>query len=64
MLPRYPEVRVRLDSEYVYTLVSRVRSALHQAGVSSEECTKFSEAGYNGTYDEAVAVIREWVTVE
>jgi hypothetical protein len=43
MHPRYPQARVRLRSRNPFALVSAVRLALRQLGVSDSEIFRFTE---------------------
>ena len=43
MVPRYPEIHVRLRSRNPYALISAVRLALRQARVDEAEVYRFTE---------------------
>ncbi len=43
MVPRYPEIHVRLRSRNPYALISAVRLALRQAQVDEAEVFRFTE---------------------
>ena len=43
MVPRYPEIHVRLHSRNPYALISAVRQALRRAQVDAAEIFRFTE---------------------
>ena len=43
MMPRYPEIRIRLHSRNPFALVSAVRFALRRSRVDSREIERFTE---------------------
>ena len=62
--PRYPELNVRVQSPNPLVLVSAVRYALWQAGVSTEQINTFSQQALQEHSERGQRqVCAHWVTV-
>ena len=63
MTPRYPHIRVQLSDEdgNAMAIISRVRRALKDDGVSSAEQKEFSDAAMSGDYDNVLRTAMAWV---
>ena len=64
--PRYPEIRLRLDSQNPLAWVSAVRQAMRRSGVSREEIQRFSSdaLGAAGDATRARQVCSAWARIE
>ncbi len=61
---RYPEIRVRTESENPFALVAAVREELRLARVESREIDLFSEQALSQAREDAIReVCRAWVNV-
>lgn len=63
--PKYPDVHVPLTGEdgNAFFIIGRVRSYMRKAGISSEECTAFSNEAMSGDYDNVLRTAMKWVAV-
>lgn len=64
MTAKYPEITVQLSGEdgNIFHILGRIRSAMRQQGVDSDEIDRFSEQiAAAKSYDEALRVCIEWV---
>jgi hypothetical protein len=62
---RYPDVHVQLSGEdgNAFAIIGRVRAALREAGVSSDEIAEFTAAATAGDYDDLLVTCTRWVDV-
>jgi len=62
--PRYPEIEVQLVGEdgNAFFIISRVRAALKEGGVSHHEIEEFSEEAMSGDYDGVIQTCMRWVS--
>lgn len=63
--PRYPEIRVHLDSRNPLALVAAVREAMRRAHIEKEEIMRFSEEAL-GEHDDlrSAEICSRWVWIE
>ena len=60
--PRYPEIRVQVESQNPLALVAAVREALRLARVQRSEISEFSDEAFASDSPQDVAeVCKEWV---
>lgn len=64
MSPRYPEIRVRLQTDHPLALVSAIRHALRRSGVAPTEVRRFSAEALAAGGSHPIEVCRAWATVE
>ena len=66
MAIKYPRITVRIvgHNGNAISVMSRVKTALKQHGVSPLECTQFQTAALSGTYEQLLATCAEWVNLE
>jgi hypothetical protein len=63
--PRYPGIRVSLETRNSLAVVAAIRHALRQAGASAEEIDHFSRQALSTEgRDERLRVCLEWADVE
>ncbi len=63
-VPRYPKIRVHVESRNPLTLVAAVRQALRRARVEKEEISRFSEEAFGRHGERQLeSVCRAWVRV-
>lgn len=64
--PRYPAIRLRVDSDNPLVWVSEVRLALRRSGVERDEIRRFSARALGaGADDEAIRqVCSDWAAIE
>lgn len=65
--PKYPDVLVPLIGQHgdVFAAIGRVRQALRHHGVPEDEIKQFvDEVTAAKSYDDALAVVLQWVAVE
>lgn len=62
---KYPEIEVQLVGEdgNAFAIMSRVASALKNAGVPKEEIDAYYAASTAGDYDNLLRTATEWVSV-
>ena len=63
--PRYPEIRVHVESKNPLALVAAVREAMRRAQVERSEITRFSEEAL-GEHDDQMSrqICSRWVWIE
>lgn len=63
--PRYPEIRVHVDSSNPLALVAAVREAMRRARVEKSEIMRFSEEAL-GEHDDLRSreICRRWVWID
>lgn len=64
--PLYPKVKVQLSGKdgNAFFIISRVRSALKEAGViSTREIEDFTEEAMSGDYDHVLQTVMAWVSI-
>ena len=63
--PRYPEIRVHVDSTNPLALVAAVREAMRRAHIEKDEIMRFSEEAL-GEHDDQRSrdICRRWVWIE
>lgn len=64
--PKYPEVSVQLTGEdgNAFFIIARVRRALKNAGVSTDEIDQFvDEVMFRGNYSNVLRTAMKWVDV-
>lgn len=65
IMPRYPDIHVRLHSRNPFALVSAVRAAMRKQRVDDEELRRFSdEAMAREEPDHMVDVCSSWAEIE
>lgn len=65
MVPRYPDVQVRLHTENPFALVSAVRLALRRSQVGAGEIRRFTEEAFRSEEPSRMRdVCSSWATVE
>lgn len=65
LMPRYPDIHVRLASRNPFALVSAVRLALRKSQVEEDEVRRFTdEAMANEEPEHMVDVCTSWAEVE
>lgn len=65
MVPRYPDIRVRLHSHNPFALVSAVRQAMRRSRVEGHEIERFTEEALREDEPRRMkAVCAEWTAVE
>lgn len=65
LMPRYPEIQVRLHSRNPFALVSAVRQALRRSHVDAGEIDRFTEEALQEEEPRRVREIcQEWAAVE
>ncbi len=66
MLPRYPEVHVKLVGEdgNAFAILGRVTRALKEHGVTKVELMEFSQEVKRGDYDHLLQTVLKWVSVD
>jgi hypothetical protein len=66
MEPRFPHIVVRLIGEdgNAFAVLGRVKTALEKGGASKVAVAKFLTEATGGTYDDLIATVMRWVTVE
>jgi hypothetical protein len=64
--PKYPGVVVSMVGEdgNAFAILGRVQKALRDAGVEPEEVRAFVDEATAGDYDQLLATVMRWVTVE
>lgn len=62
---KYPDISVQLSGTdgNAFSVLGRVRSALHNAGVSPEIVSDFYDEATSGDYDHLLATCMQWVDV-
>ena len=62
---KYPDISVQLVNTdgNAMAIVSKVRHALHEHGVSKEEVDQFVEEAFSGDYDNLLQTCIKWVDV-
>lgn len=65
MDPKYPDIEVQLTGEdgNAFFIIGRVRRALKNAGVETEEIEAFTKEATSGNYDHLLQVCMAWVDV-
>lgn len=64
MMPRYPEIRVRLHSRNPFAIVSAVRLAMRKSSVDAGEIQRFSDEAMRDERPEHMrTVCSRWVQV-
>ena len=63
--PKYPEVSVQLTGEdgNAFFIIARVRHALKNAGVSTDEIDQFVDEAMSGDYSNVLRTAMKWVDV-
>ena len=63
---RHPEIRVSLVGENgnAFAILGRVRKAMRGAGVDEEETQQFFREATTGDYNQLLATVMAWVTVQ
>jgi hypothetical protein len=63
--PKYPEVSVQLTGEdgNAFFIIARVRRALKNAGVSTDEIDQFVDEAMSGDYSNVLRTAMKWVDV-
>ncbi len=65
LMPRYPEIQVRLHSRNPFALVSAIRLALRRSHVDAGEIDRFTEEALRDEEPRRVREIcRSWAAVE
>jgi len=66
MEPKYPEVEVQLIGEdgNAFGILGVVTKAMRTAGIDGKERSQFMFEATAGDYDNLLAVVQQWVTVE
>lgn len=65
IMPRYPDIHVRLHSRNPFALVSAVRLALRKSDVDDAEIRRFSDEAMSTTEPARVLdVCTEWAEIE
>ena len=65
-MPLHPRIRVRLVGEDADTffIIARVRLALKQGGVSTDDIKTFTTEAMSGDYPNVIRVVTQWVHVK
>lgn len=65
MSPRYPDIRIAMQSGNPLAWVSAVRLALRRAGADRSEIDRFSDEAWSaGDPDELASLCRRWVRLD
>jgi hypothetical protein len=65
MTPKHPDITVQLTGTdgNAFAVLGKVRQALRQAGISTEEQQAFLQEATTGDYDALLRTIMRWVEV-
>jgi hypothetical protein len=65
MTPKHPDITVQLTGTdgNAFAVLGKVRQALRQAGISTEEQQPFLQEATTGDYDALLRTIMRWVEV-
>lgn len=63
--PKHPEIEVQLSGQEgnAVVIIGRVRRALRQGGVGSDEAEQFTREAMDGSYSDLLRTVGEWVTI-
>lgn len=63
--PKYPDIEVQLSGENgnAFSIIARVRRALRDNGVSSDEVNTYVDEALRGSYEDLLVITMKWVTV-
>ena len=57
------DVQLSGNDGNAFAIIAAVRSALKEAGASTEELTQYSQESMSGDYDNLLRVASQWVNV-
>lgn len=63
--PKHPDIEVQLSGEdgNAFSIIARVRRALRDNGVSSDEVNAYVDEALRGSYEDLLVITMKWVTV-